>query len=225
MQVLEKINDNDILFYLDSGSTLNINGKERLLEYFNILTNSDKDILLFRMPTLIEKNWTTKEVFQYFNVDKNKEITDTVQCLGGIIFAKKTKGTIDFFNEFQKTIQDDPNLITNYYDQNQHSKFIEGRHDQSILSVMAKSKDCLIIDDESYFFVEPNISQNKDQFKYPILTVRDGKYNNWQKLKYYFLYPINKRKVIFFNQPPYYFKNKNTVYHKLISAFFKKFSS
>ena len=225
LQTLEKLKDDDVLLYLDSGSTLNIKGKDRLVEYFNILSNSNKDILLFRMPTIIEKNWTTKEVFQYFNVEENRDITDTLQCLGGIIFAKKTKGTIDFFKLFQKSVKDDPNLISNYYDKNQHKSFMEGRHDQSILSVMAKVRDYLMIDDESYFLAEADSPQNKEQLKYPILTVRDGKYNNWQKLKYYFLYPVNKRKVILFNQPPYYFKNKNTVYHRLIKIFLRKFRS
>lgn len=216
LQTFEKLNEGDMVLYVDSGSTLNINGKKRLVEYFELLSDSNKDMLLFKMPTIIEKNWTTKEVFDYFNVASNKEVTDTVQYLGGIIFAKKTPGTVKFFKNFQKTVSDNPNLITNYYDKNQHSEFMEGRHDQSILSVMAKIEGYEVMDDESYFYELLNTNQNKDQFKYPILTVRDGEYTTWQKFKYYSLYPINKRRAIFFNQDPYYFKNKITVYHKLV---------
>ena len=54
------------------------------------------------MPTIIEKNWTTKEVFDYFNVASNKEV-DTVQYLGGIIAKKFT--WVKFLKIFKKQFQ------------------------------------------------------------------------------------------------------------------------
>ena len=44
----------DILIYVDSGSTLNIAGKKRLIEYFESLSKSTESILLFRIPGLEE---------------------------------------------------------------------------------------------------------------------------------------------------------------------------
>ena len=226
LQTLKSLQEGDIILYVDSGSMLNINGKKRLIEYFQLLSNSNKDMLLFRMPeVIIEKNWTTNEVFKHFNVENNKEITDTVQYLGGIIFAKNNSGTVNFFQNFQKTVFEDQRIITNHFDTNQHNKFEEGRHDQSILSVMAKIKNVLVIDDESYFDQSYYKTQIKNQFEYPILTVRDGEYTIWQKIKYYSLYPLNRRKIIYFNQAPYYFKNKITLYHKLIHIILKFFKS
>ena len=66
-----KMQKDDILIYVDSGSTLNIAGKKRLIEYFESLSKSTESILLFRIPGLeepglIEKNWTSKEIFNYF---------------------------------------------------------------------------------------------------------------------------------------------------------------
>ena len=49
-----------MVLYVDSGSTLNINGKKRLVEYFELLSDSNKDMLLFKMPTIIEKTGPQK---------------------------------------------------------------------------------------------------------------------------------------------------------------------
>lgn len=223
LQTLDKINEGDILLYVDSGSTLNIKGKERLKEYFNILSDSESSFLFFKMPTILEKNWTTKEVFNYFGVLNDQKITETNQYLGGVLFVKKSQLSINFFKNFQKTVNFDNRLITNFYDDNQHQEFMEGRHDQSILSVMAKLENCIVINDESYYFSSDGI-QNIEQFEYPILTVRDAHYSFWQKIKYYFLYPLNKRKLIFFNQKPYYFKNKKTVLGKVLKFISSKYN-
>ena len=67
------------------------------------------------------------------------------------------------------------------------------RHDQSILSLMGKIYGSIIIPDETYFHENP-----KDQYEYPILTVRDGNYNFWQKIKYYILYFQNNKKNYIF---------------------------
>jgi hypothetical protein len=45
LKTLELMNDNDILLYADAGCSLNINGVERLKEYFEIVNNSSYGIL------------------------------------------------------------------------------------------------------------------------------------------------------------------------------------
>ena len=63
---LEELNDNDILVYCDSGSTLNYLAKQRFFEYIDILNNSKNGNLRFESKkNHIEKEWTTKELFQY----------------------------------------------------------------------------------------------------------------------------------------------------------------
>ena len=84
------------------------------------------------------------------------------------------------------------------------ARMVDGK---SIMSVMAKIEGCIHLDDENYFFENPEL-----QYKYPILTVRDGKYNLWQKIKYYSLYPLNIRKIIYFGQKQHYFKRPSLAY-------------
>lgn len=218
LQTFEKMNKNDILIYVDSGSTLNLKGKKRLIEYFEILNSSSKSLMLFEMDGNIEKCWTSSQIFEYFDVQNDKNITDSNQYMGGIILSKYNDESKKFFQDFQEAVDRDNNLITDFYLPNQGNYFKACRHDQSILSVMGKINNCLSIKDESYYFENPN-----DQYSSPILTVRDGKYNIWQKLKFYFLYPINIRKEIYFKEKPFYFKNKQTVYRKIYSKFFNKF--
>ncbi len=217
LQTLEKMEMNDILIYIDSGSTLNIMGKKRLVEYFEMLDKSNESLFLFKMPNILEKHWTTRQVFDYFGVRNDKKITHTVQHLGGVLLVKNTKKSKTFFQEFQNIVDKDNELITDFYSEDQDEYFNVCRHDQSILSVMGKIYGCLSINDESYYFENP-----EDQYKWPILTVRDGIYNKWQKFKFYILYPLNIRKIIFFKEEPFYFKNKNTVYSQIYRKFVKQ---
>lgn len=217
LQQLSTISNGDIILYVDSGSTLNIKGKERLLEYFELFLESNESLFMFQIPTLIEKDWTTEEIFKVFGVESDQKIKESPQLMGGVMMIKKTNESVKFFKDFQSIVERDNNLITDHYSKYQREYFRDSRHDQSITSVMAKINGCLHLEDESYFF--PGYHKTPEQqFQSPILTVRDNPYDNWQKFKYYSLYPLNKRKAIFFDQKPYYFKNKYTISKKLISA-------
>ncbi|ADG72782.1 hypothetical protein [Brachyspira murdochii] len=76
LKTLESMNDNDILLYADIGCHLNIEGMNRFLEYLDIVI--DNGSLCFELPYL-EKEWTKSDLFNYFNVINDKNITDTFQ--------------------------------------------------------------------------------------------------------------------------------------------------
>ena len=222
LKTFETMNDGDILLYVDSGSTLNIKGISRLKNYFELLDDSNESLLMFRIKSmfdghyLVEREWTTNEVFESLNIEENSEIRYSPQFMGGVFLAKKSNKSIKFFESFLNVIESDNNLITDFYNKKQNNTYFkQGRHDQSIMSVMAKIEGCIFLDDENYFYEKP-----KHQYEYPILTVRDGKYNIWQKIKYFFLYPLNIRKIIYFGQKQYYFKKPSfafRVYSKFLN--------
>ena len=56
----------------DSGQHLTLEVKKRLIEYFEMLDKSNESLFLFKMPNIIEKHWTTKQIFDYFDVRNNK---------------------------------------------------------------------------------------------------------------------------------------------------------
>lgn len=199
--VLSKTNENDIILYLDAGSTLNIEGKNRLIEYFKMIEVSESSFLRFQIKEK-EKYWTSKEVFEELGIEIDSEIGNSNQLAGGIIFIKNNYESKEFFKKFFDIVEKNPNLITDYYQDNQIKDFKSPRHDQSILSILGKSMNSIVLDDETYFVDNP-----ENQFNFPILTVRDNEYSMWQKLKFYSNYFYNINKPIFFKIKPPYYKN------------------
>lgn len=53
---LDKINENDILIYLDAGCTINPQGKNRFYEYIEMLNKSDEGIISFHL-----ESWHTEK--------------------------------------------------------------------------------------------------------------------------------------------------------------------
>jgi hypothetical protein len=67
LKTLESIDEEDIIVYADSGCSLNINGLNRLNEYFDIVKNSKYGILTFETP-FIEKQYTKRDVFDHMKL-------------------------------------------------------------------------------------------------------------------------------------------------------------
>ena len=164
---LEKINDNDILIYLDSGCTINKKGEKRFYEYINMLNNSEKGIISFQM-NFVEKLYTTKEIFNYFKINNQSEIANSGQIIGGILIMKKNNHLINIINLLDKTLCDNSLLFTDYYNSNQESYFIDNRHDQSVSSVIRKIYGSIILKDETFF----EHFGNKTSLDYPFWATR-----------------------------------------------------
>lgn len=166
---LERLNDGDFLVYLDAGCTLVPTGKSRFLEYLDML--KDKSIISFSMPHLLEKWYTTKEIFEYFGVENNVEITDSGQYLDGILIMKKCDHLIDLIDTWLKAVYDHAEMFTDCYNKQnklENSYFRDNRHEQSVFSVLRKIKGSVVLEDETWFtpFGTP------ESLKYPIWATR-----------------------------------------------------
>lgn len=55
-----------------------------------MVNNNDAGIISFQMDH-IEKKWTTREIFQYFNIEEEEdsEVKNSGQIIGGIQIIKK----------------------------------------------------------------------------------------------------------------------------------------
>lgn len=165
---LLEIDENDILIYLDTGCTINKNGEERFKQYIKMLNESKYGVISFQQKH-IEKIWTTGEIFDYFNINIDSEIANSGQFVGGILLMRKTQHIIDMNELHCKTVFDDSNLITNYYnDNNKNNFFVSNRHDQSIWSIIVKKQGAICLEDETYFLdFKSDIA-----LKYPFLATR-----------------------------------------------------
>tara|TARA_B100000242_G_C43050114_1_gene490587 strand:+ start:1017 stop:1832 length:816 start_codon:yes stop_codon:yes gene_type:complete len=196
LNTLNYIDENDIIYYSDAGSSFNPYGVERFKEYINLLNSSEFGNLRFENKKIyIEKHWTTKEILKYFNEDLNSKISNTPQLLGGHLLFKKNDHTKFFFEKFFEVINHDFNLITDFYNLDQIEGFVENRHDQSILSIISKKYGGVILENETFFENNP-----ENQYEYPILSVRNYGHGLRDYIKYYLNIDNKKNKPIFFEE-------------------------
>lgn len=146
---LNEIGMNEFLVYLDCGCSINKNGRKRFLEYINMLKNSEYGIISFQMGHK-EKEWTTKEIFEIFEIPKDSDIKTTGQFVGGILIMRKTPHTIKLFDIVFEKLKINPLIITDHYNKNQNEYFKDNRHDQSIFSVARKKVGSIILPDETF---------------------------------------------------------------------------
>jgi hypothetical protein len=156
-KMLEQMNDNDILVYIDAGCHINITpeSKQRFNEYIDMCNNSQSGLLRFQL-THQEKNFTNKKTIDYFkykfniNDDTMNTYLESFQILNGIMLMKKNDYSVSFFNQCLNILNDDPKLHTDIYTNINNNE--QHRHDQSIMSLLYKHMNGdLIIDDETYF--------------------------------------------------------------------------
>ena len=162
-KALERIEEEEYLFYSDSGSIFlkNIN------PLVNDLKKSGKHIMAFKLP-LLEKQWTKKYTIN--KISKNHfEDSESNQFLAGFILIRKSKVSVKFFKKFQEYCANNKLLFDDNFNNNENNDFIEHRHDQSIFSLMCKSNKRIIykagdLSDYGFFpkkyLIRPNFIYN-----------------------------------------------------------------
>lgn len=138
-EYLEKINENDLLFYSDAGITWN--SSEKALELFREHITSlseDNDILVFSQQT-ITKDWTKGDILQEMDVYDDDNICNGKQLYAGFFCIKKTPQNMEIIDKLVSLSDIRRELITDKRSIYPNKKgFIENRHDQSIFSVLIR---------------------------------------------------------------------------------------
>ena len=172
-KILKEMNENDILLYLDSGCELNINGKNKLLDFFNIVKSKK---LIGTMASSTDYNYTKMDLIKYMQMENSLSLLQTSQIQSGIIILLKYNETSNLINEWC-------NIATNNYHfinddksvENNFNGFIEHRHDQSIFSLLAKKHGLLNFDiGETCWGCGIEAANNyRDALDYPIWSCRN----------------------------------------------------
>lgn len=195
--LLEKMDEGDILMYIDVGCYFNPNGKKRFMEYIDMVEKSPTGILGVRsqetpyndMPETIyyEYEWTKGDIFAYYNVLNDKKYTHTTQFESTVIFFKKSELSVQFVKDWYQAYLDDYSLAT---DSPSHvpnfSGFKENRHDQSIYSILAKKYGITEISTNEIFQRDWALLDT-----YPIQARRDKFYPS----KYHYKHRFRLRKL------------------------------
>ena len=172
LECLNKINDNDVLLYIDMGCHLNIRGKKRFLDYWSEIKKCKSGFLVtnLELDDYIEKRWTKGDVFDYFNVRDNPEITHTPQYQASFLFIRKEQQTVDLIKKWLAVFYDDFCLVDDSPSVSPNlDGFNEHRHDQSVFSILIKKHGASSIPiNETY-----NHDWGALEAKYPVLIKRD----------------------------------------------------
>lgn len=171
-ELLENIPKESVVFYMDSGCQLNLNGMHRFKEYYEYAMESGGLAFRLKHPEL---EWTKSDTY-YRVFKKLGNDLDQTQCVGGINFFKNVTETVEFVKEWQKICCED-----NYHyiddspsDMENHPIFKEHRHDQSIFSLLVKKHNYFhVVEDETYW--EPD--WHGRGLKYPIWATRNSSLN------------------------------------------------
>ncbi len=132
---LETLNNNDFLFYSDSGAYF-IDSIDPLI---NISLEYGQDIIPFELFPHLEREWTKRDTFILMDCD-TRSFTDTRQRLSGFILWKKSEFTMNFINEYLQYAKDEK-IITELENQcgyPNYPDFRAHRHDQSLFSLLSK---------------------------------------------------------------------------------------
>lgn len=146
-KTLDELNENDILVYCDAGCEINKNGKNRLLEYVNMLLSNKQNygLISFQL-TYSEIMYTKNAIFDHFECDKKSK--QMLQCVATVQIIKKNDHSINLVNKWYESCCH-KHLINDEIRQ-EHPSFIENRHDQSILSVLVNKYGSIKLFDETY---------------------------------------------------------------------------
>lgn len=151
LNLLEKINDGDNVFYIDSGGCILEHRNKRFEEYLELLKHNP--ILVFadggsceKSPNYKEKYFQKMKVLKRFNLQNDEEFLNSGQVEGGVFICKKCQESVDFLKEWLNLLTEDNYSLVNDDDNfEQLNEFIDHRHDQSILSILSKKKNVNIL--------------------------------------------------------------------------------
>ena len=138
-EALTTATTDDILLYVDGRSGLKKTGKPiRWLD--NFILENHFDIALWQMIHK-EMSWTNGDIISAFSLDLNSEILKTGQFATTFHAWRKNIRTLSFLNEWLNFLLNNRDICRDEDSKKlNHKKFIENRHDQSVFSLMIKTK-------------------------------------------------------------------------------------
>lgn len=133
-QTLNKVNEGDIVVYLDAGCTV-YNNKE-WDKFFNYM--SQYDILAFRLHQR-NYNWTRKSVFEHFGGIIKSNWRESFQFGANALIVKKSINGVAFVSEWRDYMINRLDLcgdVPNNEKEREDPRLIENRYDQTILTAL-----------------------------------------------------------------------------------------
>lgn len=163
LKTLEQIPDDSILLYMDVGCHINVKGKERFLEYIQLLEETKIGMLALVLD-YEERIWTKGDLFDLLGVRNDKSFTETKQRAATFMLIRNSQLARMFVSKWLNVYEQDWHYVddTDSLAPNLDG-FKEHRHDQSVFSLLSKFYDVKLISSEECLPLAKN----------PIWTLRD----------------------------------------------------
>jgi hypothetical protein len=126
----------DILLYVDSGCELNYKGRNKLLDYIELVKSKK---IIGTDGGSSDYNYTKMDLIKYLQMEDNIDLLKKNYMQAGCVLISKCNQIINLYNEFYEIgsnnyhfINDNPSTEKNFI------RFKEHRHDQSIFNLLIK---------------------------------------------------------------------------------------
>ena len=141
-KVMDEAQEDDVIMYCDCGNEIDVRKKDKIQGLIEVVKN---DWLMATYPgqtntTLLDEiKWNKRDVLDFFEIERDNPILNTMQRQANPILLCKNAKTESFVNEWcsiglnnNHYLNDYPSYVANY------PEFVEHRHDQSIFSLLSK---------------------------------------------------------------------------------------
>lgn len=151
MHVLDLMEDGDILFYSDAGNTLNPKGNGKFMEWVNMISKGEKDVMAFMQSQFLEYEYTKEDVFAYLGIERKSPIRETGQYFLGALILRKTPSSYALIKKWFDINCNHLEIIDESVNIPNDPRFKAFRYGQSVMSVLLKNYNGLVTMD--YFNV------------------------------------------------------------------------
>lgn len=136
---LQMMNEGDILVYTDAGVYWNEKGMKRFEEYMRMLEGDD--FLITFQSSYLEKDYSKGDILEFTGHYNHDDVLMSLQLLSGIIIVKKCAEGLRFVEDWYDLCHHHFELISDRVSELPCIRgFVENRHDQSALSLLAKQR-------------------------------------------------------------------------------------
>ena len=192
---LEAMDPDECLLYVDAGCHLNVNGRLRMLDYFDAVSKSPNGVIAFQANPPNEQNsklvhdgrflfnqpnyqWIKGDAFEYFGVKGNVRATH-VQAIGaGVILLRNCSSARAIINEWRELaitrfdlFDDSPSKSPNL------DGFVEHRHDQAVWTLLCMKHNVNTLSAYEYWYPRQQGRRMNPDWEalhaFPVLAKRD----------------------------------------------------
>jgi len=195
LKAMENIKDNDILFYVDSGSKF-VNPPATLI---SLAKNNASGIVAFDCWPLTNHQWTIRETFVNLNCD-TPDFWYAKHVIATVMLFRKTPLVILFLKEWLAACLEKTSLIADVTNNNKNIEgFVQHREDQAIFSVLIKKHNIETYRNPSKwgnFLKVPKYRKENEFISYPYLvenTVNQYSDEPYVNSPYYTIFEFNYR--------------------------------